>query len=826
MITNETLPDIAQHERLVDDTISAATAIATHTTTLPERARVVVIGGGIIGSSVAAHLAENGISDVVVVERHRLTSGTTWHAAGLFATVRGTHALTELARHSATVYSRLAEQSGVDNGFNRRGCIAVARRPERMIALAYSVSMAHHHGMEAERLSPDEIVDCHPLVERDGLVGGVLYAGDGTVNPGWSALGLAKVAADAGARIVEGTAVERLETSGGRVVAVATDRGRIECESAVVCAGLWSASLVRGVGVSLPVYAAEHVWAMTEPVDAPVWAMPFVRDLDGHVYVRGYRDRLLTGAFEPNGRPRALATIGDEFEFGEFEFDHEHVAPSMRHAQERLPVLGSVNYERHMNAPESFTPDHLPIVGEAPEVAGLFVAAGMNSQGIIFGPGVGRAIAEWIANGAATMDVAELAPGRFGRAQMGSRYLHERTRESLGRLYAMPWPDLQPDTARGLRRSPLHERVEAAGAVFGEVAGWERANWYAAPGQRAEYRYSFDRPSYFENVAREHRAAREAVALFDLSSFAKIEVDGPGALATVQTAFAADLDVAVGKVVYTTMLNARGGVEVDLTVTRLAEDRFLAVAPAITQRAVSARVGGHDLTAALATLAVMGPRSRQLLSGLTDDDLGNEAFPFGTAREIDLGLGPMLALRVSFVGELGWEIYPPADLAVAVHEVIVAAGSHLGLRHAGYHALDTLRSEKGYRHWPHDVGPVDTPIDAGLAFTVGWNKPGFVGRTAVLAAREAPRTRRVAYLRLKDAEPLLRQGDSVRLDGKAIGRVTSGAYGHHLGCAVGLVMLEQSDVPETVTVDIAGRLVAGELSRRPFYDPDSTRLVS
>ena len=826
MIVDESLPGIAREERLVDNSIGAATAIASAPTGLPDRARVVVIGGGIVGSSVAAHLVDNGISDAVVLERHRLTSGTTWHAAGLFATVRPTHGLTELARHSAEVYSVLASRSGVKNGFNPRGCVAVARRPARMTALGYSVTMARHYGLEAQPLSPEEIAECHPLVETDGLLGGVLYPGDGTVNPGWSALGLAKVAADGGVRIIEQTAVIDVQTRDGRVVGVMTDRGHIECEIVVVCAGLWSPSILRRVGVPLPLYAAEHVWAMTGPVSAPVWRMPFVRDLDGHVYVRGYRDRLVTGAFEPTGKPRALATIGDGFEFGEFEFDHDHVAVSMEHAEERFPVLGEVRYERHLNAPESFTPDNLPIVGETPEVAGLFVAAGMNSQGIMLGPGIGRAIAEWIAGGAATMDVAELSPSRFGRAQMGSRYLHERTRESLGRLYAMPWPDLQPETGRGLRRTPLHERVAGCGAVFGEVAGWERANWYAEPGEPAEYRYSFQRPAYFDNVAREHQAAREAVALFDLSSFAKIEVAGADALATMQWAFAGDLDVPVGKVVYTTMLNRRGGVEIDLTVTRLAEDRFLAVAPAVAQRAVHARVGGADLTAAFATLAVMGPRSRELLAGLTDDPLGSEAFPFGTAQEIDLGFGPVLAIRVSFVGELGWELYPTADSAVALHDLIVAAGAGLGVRHAGYHALDTLRSEKGYRHWPHDVGPVDNPIDAGLAFTVAWDKPTFVGRDALLAARQRPRTRRMAYLRLRDSEALLRHGESVRLGNEVVGRVTSGAYGHHLGCSVGLVMLEQPEIPESVSVDIAGRLVDGELSSRPFYDPENTRLHS
>lgn len=819
------LPPTADRERLVDNTISAADALPGSGGPLPARARVVVIGGGIIGCSVLYHLAENGIVDAVLVERHQITSGTTWHPAGLTATVRATHALTELASHGVDVYAGLAARAGIENGFNPRGCLTVARRPERMTELAYSVTMARHHGIEVHALTPAELVQQHPMLDGDGLVGGVLYVKDGTVNPGSSALAMAKLAVEAGASLVEQTAVEGLETDARRVTAVVTDHGRIECETVVVCAGLWSPPILRMAGAPLALYAAEHVWTMTAPVKEPVWEWPFVRDPDGQVYVRGYRDRLIVGAFEPNGKPRSLDTIAEPFAFGEFPFDHAHVAPSLKRAHERLPLLRSVSFERHLNAPESFTPDSLPIVGELPEVGGLFVAAGMNSQGIVLGPGVGRAVAEWIAEGAPTMDVADLAPGRFGTAQAGTRYLHERTRESLGRLYAMHWPDLQPTTARGLRRTPLHDRLAASGAVFGEVAGWERANWYAEPGQAAEYSYSFDRPPYFDNVAAEHRAARETVALFDLSSFAKVQVDGPGALATVQEAFSSDLDVPVGKVVYTTMLNALGGVESDLTVTRLAADRFLAVAPAVAQRAVVNRLRGRDRTAELATLAVMGPRSRELLGRLTGADLSSDSFPFGTAREIDFGFGPVLAIRVSFVGELGWELYPMADVALSLHDAIVEAGSDLGLRHAGYHALDTLRSEKGYRHWPHDVGPADTPLDTGLGFTIAWEKPNFTGREALLAGRERPRTRRLVHIRLLDAEPLLRSGDSVRHEGRVVGRVTSGAYGHHLGCAVGLAMLVEPELAASaVTVEIAGREVEAELSRRPFYDPDNVRL--
>ena len=834
------LPALAAGERLLDDGIAAASVLAGTDAAVPDRARVVVIGGGMIGAAVAYHLARLGETDVVLLERGRVSCGTTWHPAGLLAGVRASHALTEIARASLAVHARLGAESGIPNGFNRRGSLALARRPERLTELRYSAAMGRHHGVEHALLTPAEVADHHPLVDPAGLAGGLLFPGDGTTNPGASALGLVKVAHERGVRVLEGVEVEGIDVREGRVRAVRTSRGTVETEVAVLCAGLWTGELARGCGVPLALHAAEHVWMCTEPLDAPVWELPFVRDLDGHVYVRGYRDRLLVGAFEPDGKPRAHASIPRGFAFGEFEPDLDHVAEPLARARECVPVLRRLAIERHLNAPESFTPDNLPLVGETPEVENLFVAAGMNSQGILLGPGLGEAVAEWIVAGGPTQDLGDLAPGRFARAQATSGYLFERTRESLGRLYAMHWPHLQPATARGLRRTPLHHRLAAAGACFGEAAGWERANWYGEPGSAPRYEYSYERPPWFDRVAAEHRAAREGVALFDLSSFAKLELAGAGALAAVQRVLAADLDVPVGKVVYTTMLNSRGGIETDLTATRLADDRFLLVAPAITQRRVHRWLLRHaaapdavvtDLTAGLATLAVMGPRSRELLGRLTDADLTSAAFPFGTAQPVELGWGEALAVRVSFVGELGWELYVPAESAETIHALLLEAGGDLGLRHAGYHALDSLRLEKGYRHWPHDIGPADTPLDGGLGFTVAWEKGDFVGRTALLAARAAPRRRRLVHLALEAPEPLLHGGESVLRDGRVVGRVTSGAYGHHLGRAVALAALEAPDGPDDddlaaggFLVDVAGTACPATISLRPPFDPANERL--
>jgi heterotetrameric sarcosine oxidase gamma subunit len=713
-----------------------------------------------------------------------------------------------------------------------------ARTAERFTELRYSAAIADHHGIDAEVLSPAEAAARHPLLDPAGLQGAVLFPQDGTVNPGASALGLIKVAHEHGVRVFEQAAAERLEISDRRVTAVHTTRGTIECEAVVLCTGLWTREFARRSGVHLALHAAEHMWMHTEPVEAPVWELPFVRDLDGHIYVRGYRDRLLVGAFEPRGKPREAASIAPDFSFGEFAFDHDHAADSLERARECMPVLRRLKMERHLNAPETFTPDNLPLLGEAAEVRGVFVAAGMNSQGILLGPGAGRAIAEWIVNDSPTIDLGQLAPSRFAHAQSSPGFLYERTRESLGRLYAMHWPFFQSEAGRGLRRTPLHHPLAAAGACFGEVAGWERANWFAEPGDRPQYEYSYGRPPFFDRVALEHRAARDAVALFDLSSFAKLEVAGRGALEAVQQVFASDLDVAVGKVVYTTMLNQAGGIEIDLTVARLAEDRFLAVAPAATQTRVLHWLRHHaggavvtDVTSGFATLAVMGPSSRTLLERLTDDDLTTPAFPFGTAQTIELGWGEALALRVSYVGELGWELYVPAEGAQALYDAVVRAGQDLGLRHAGYHALDTLRMEKGFRHWPSDIGPTDTPIDGGLGFTVAWEKPGFIGRDALLARREEPRRRRMVHLAVDDPEVLLHHDESLRLDGAPVGYVTSGAYGHHLGRAIGLAYVTDPELlsgdaiaAAGVEVDVAGTLVPVTLGTKPFYDPSGARM--
>jgi heterotetrameric sarcosine oxidase gamma subunit len=825
---------------------------------LPDRCEIVVIGAGIVGASVAYHLAGLG-HEVLVVERHAIASGTSWHAAGLVVRGRGAHVLTDLACASIDLYRELQASTGVDVNLEQPGSLTLARTPGRLDELRSSAMIARHHGIPAEIVAPSRVAELCPLASPDGLVGALHQPHDGHVNPGLTAQALATAAHARGVRFREGRTVTGFGVVDGRVRSVTTtdatgEPHTIECDRVVLAAGLWTRDLAALAGAAVPLWPAAHVHVQTadlgelaDPSDptGDGGSMPVLRDLDGYFYARQLNRRLLIGAFEPDGQPLDPRSLAADFAFGEFQPDWDHFAPVRRLAEERLPVLRDVTWARFLNAPESFTPDANFCLGETAEVAGLFVAAGFNSQGIIYAGGAGRALAEWIHEGAPTIDAAALDVRRFSPQQSTRRYLHERTAEGLGRLYAMHWPFLQPRTARGVRRTPLHDRLADAGACFGEANGWERANWFAPPGEVPEYRYSYQRQNWFEHSAAEHRAAREAVAVFDLSTFTKVEVAGPGALTVLQQVCTQDLDVAIGRAVYTLMLNRRGGIELDGTVTRLAADRFLVVTPTVSHtitmsllrnaaRGTAAAV--FDATSGLATIAVMGPHSRALLQRLSPDDLSNEVFPWGTARYVEIGRLSMLCIRISFVGELGYELYPTADGAVDVDDAVMEAGADLGVRRAGYHALDSLRVEKGYRHLGHDIGPIDDPYMVGLGFTVAHDKPGgFVGRDAIDPAR--PRTHRQVYVRLDDPEPLLLHGESILADGRIVGRMTSGAYGHTIGAACGLGIVSSDVVGSDavaadavgaggIEVDCAGQRVPATLSLRPFHDPTGARLRS
>ena len=802
---------------------------------LPAHARTVIVGAGVIGSSVAYHLAAAGEPDVLVVERASVAAGTTWHAAGLLARARASHALTELTKYSVDCYSRLQAETGVDLDVNLCGSLTLARNQHRWDELRYAAMVCRHMGVDAELVGPERVPELWPLAVAGGLVGALWQPGDGMLNPGMAALALAKGAHQRGVTIREGVRVSGIETDRGRATAVVTDRGTVTCERVVLACGLWTRDLAAACGASVPLWPAEHVHVRTAPLPGAVPSLPVMRELDGSFYIRHLYGALLVGAFEPDGKAVDASALPAGFAFGELPPDWDHFAPVQRRAEERVPSLRGVAYERFLNAPESFTPDANFCLGETAEVDGLFVAAGFNSQGILFGPGAGKALAEWMIEGAPTFDAAAVDVRRFSRHQSNRRYLAERMEEALGRLYALHFPHWQPATARGVRRTPLHDRLAAAGAVFGEMNGLERANWYAPASVDPTYAYNFRRQNWFPHAAEEHRAAREAVTLFDLSAFAKFEVAGPDALAVLQRAVTADLDVKVGRAVYTLALNARGGIELDGTVTRLAEDRFFVVTPSFSHHKtlwmLRKACRGHaaavsDVTTGLATLAVMGPLSRELLSRISPDDLSNAALPWMRGTEIEVGRGFARCLRVSFVGELGYELYPDASLAVDLYDQILAAGSDLGLRHAGFHALDSLRSEKGYRHLGHDIGPAENPYQAGLGFTVALDKPGgFLGRDAIACLAGEPLGRRQVFVKLSDPDANLIHGESIYTGGEIVGRMTSGAYGHTLGAAVGLAFL-RDDVPTTepFEVDCAGDCVPATLSETPFYDPANTRL--
>jgi 4-methylaminobutanoate oxidase (formaldehyde-forming) len=810
------------------------------TLALPRQARVVIVGGGIVGCSVAYHLTKLGWRDVVLVERRDLSCGTTWHAAGLVGQLRSSHNLTRLASYGAVLYERLEAETGQATGFRRCGSISVARTPERLIELKRGASMARCFGVEIEVISPAEAGRLWPLMRTDDLAGAVWIPGDGRTNPIDTTLALARGARQGGATIVENVSVTGIRRERGAATGVRTDQGDIACEIVVNCAGMWGREVGRLAGVNVPLHASEHFYIVTEPMAAVTRDLPVLRDTDGYIYVREEVGGLLMGGFEPVAKPWGMDGIPADFKFSLLPEDWEHFRVLMEQACVRIPAIETAPVRRHVNGPESFTPDNRYMLGEAPECRNFFVAAGFNSVGIASAAGAGRAMAEWIVGGEPSMDLWDVDIRRFMPFQGNSSYLRERTTEVVGLLYAMHWPFRQPETARGVRRSVLHDRLATRGAAFGVAAGWERANWFATPGMKREYAYTYGRQNWFACAAAEHGAVREGVGLFDQSSLAKLLLQGPDAAAVLQRLCANDVGVTPGRIVYTQMLNRRGGIECDLTVTRLAEDAYLVVtiAAAATHDAdwirrgiADARVTLTDVTSASTILGVMGPRSRELLSGLTPADLSTAAFPFGTAREIELGQALVRATRITYVGELGWELYVPAEFAAGVYDAVVAAGEAVGLRHAGYHAMDSLRMEKGYRSWGHDIGIDDTPLEAGLGFAVALEKDGFMGRDALLRQQEKPLARRLVMFVLEDSEPLLLGDEPIWRDGVLVGRITSGAYGHTLGRSVGMGYVAHPGGVDAAFVragrwelEVATERFSATATLEPPYDPRSMRV--
>ena len=809
---------------------------------LPACARVVIVGGGIVGCSVAYHLAKLGWRDVVLLERNALTSGTTWHAAGLVGQLRSTYNLTQLAKYSTDLFQGLAADTGQETGFKQNGSISIATNAARLEELRRGASMARCCGLEVEEISVAEALRRWPMMSPEGIAGVVFLPRDGQTNPVDTTLALARGARAGGVRIFEKTGVTGILKKAGKVTGVQTARGEIAAEFVVNCGGLWGWELGRKAGVNVPLHAAEHFYLVTEPIPGLPRDLPVLRSTDICTYFKEDAGKLLLGFFEPHGKPWGMKGIPDSDGYIQLQEDWDHVLPYLELATQRVPVLRDTGIKLFFNGPESFTPDNRYILGEAPECRNFFVATGFNSVGIQSSGGAGKAVAEWIVRGHAPMDLWDVDVRRFMPFQGTPRFLHDRTKEALGLLYDMHWPYRQSESARGVRRSPLHGHLLERNACFGEVAGWERANWFAPPGVVPKYEYSYGRQNWFAYSAAEHKAAREGVALFDQSSFGKFLVQGRDAQAVLNRICANDVAVEPGRIVYTQWLNERGGIEADLTVTRLDVNAYLIVTAAATQVRDLHWLGQHipeesravvtDVTSAYAVLGVMGPQSRTLLSRLTDADLSTGAFPFGVSREIELGYARVRASRITYVGELGWELYVPAEFAAGVYEALISSGEGSGLVHAGYHAMDSLRMEKGYRHWGHDIADEDTPLQAGLAFAVAFGKrAAFIGREALERQKSEGLRRRLVLFALDDPEPLVYHNEPIWRSGRLVGRVTSGAYGHTLGrsLCMGYVSAETILTPDYLLsgayeIEIASTRFSAKPSLRPFYDPMSERI--
>ncbi len=805
---------------------------------LPQRATVVVIGGGVVGCSVAYHLAHAGITDTVLLERRQLTSGTTWHAAGLVGQLRGSQNMTKLAKYTAELYAGLEAETGQATGFRQHGSISIATTSGRFEELKRMASMAKVFDLPVTVLDRDAVAERYPLITVDDVRGGIAIPSDGQINPVDVTQALARGARKLGARIFEHTKVTAVHRDGRRITGVSTDAGDIAADIVVLCGGMWTRELAAGIGVHVPLHACEHFYIVTEPIADLPRDLPVLRDYDGCAYYKEDAGKILLGAFEPTAKPWGMDGIPEAFCFDQLPDDIEHFEPILEAAMRRMPVLRDVGIQTFFCGPESFTPDVRYHLGPAPELDGCFVAAGLNSIGIQSAGGIGRVLAAWIRDGHAPMDLWEVDIRRNLPFQTNRRYLRERVSESLGLLYAMHWPYRQFETARGVRRSPFHDRLVAAGAVHGAAFGWERPNWFAPAGVEPRDTYSYGRANWFEHAGAEHRAVREDVAMFDQTSFAQFRLSGADAIRQLNRICANDIDVAPGRIVYTQWLNERAGIEADLTVTRLAEDDFRIITSGETEvrdfdyltRHLDrdARVHLVNETSACAVLSVMGPRSREVLQALTPDDLSHAAFPFATSRDIELGYTRVRASRITYVGELGFELTIATEFALGIYEILAAQG----IRHAGYHALNSLRMEKAYRHWGHDIGDEDTPFDAGLMFVVRPDKAGgFIGRDALLRQVEGGRRRALVQFRLLDPTPLLYHNEPVFRDGALVGYITSGMYGYTLGGAVGLGYVAD---PEGIDdawlaagqfeVEVAGTRWPACASLTPLYDPDNRRV--
>lgn len=811
---------------------------------LPTTAKAVVIGGGIVGCSTAYHLGKLGWTDTVLLERRKLTSGTTFHAAGLVGQLRTSANITQLLGYSVDLYRRLEQETGLQTGWKMNGGLRLACNAERWTEVKRQATTAHSFGLEMHLLTPKEAQDLWPLMTIDDLVGAAFLPTDGQANPSDITQSLARGARMAGVKIFEDTPVTRIIVDNGRIRGVETPQGRIDCEKLVICAGQWTRALAATVGVNVPLVSVEHQYMVTEQIAGVTPTLPTLRDPDRLTYWKEEVGGLVWGGYEPNPVPWAVKGIPEGFHFELLTSDFDHFGQFMDLAIGRVPALETAGIKQLINGPESFTPDGNFILGEAPEQRNLFIGAGFNAFGIASGGGAGMALAEWVAGGAAPFDLWPVDIRRFGKVHQSTDWVRARTLEAYGKHYSIAWPSEEHRSARPARRSPLYAHLKAAGACFGEKLGWERPNWFAdlAAGEVAQDRYSYQRPGWWDAVRREHLAARQAAVLIDQTSFAKFTLKGPDAAAALNRIAAGNVERAVGTLTYTQMLNDRGGIEADVTVARVARDEFYIVTGTgfathdfdwiARNLPVDARAELVDVTSGSAVLSLMGPKAREILARVCPDDLTNAGFPFGTARRISVAACPVLALRVTYVGELGWELHMPTDVAVTVYEALMAAGAGQGLVNAGYRAIETLRLEKGYRAWGSDIGPDHTPVEAGLAWACKM-KSGlpFLGREAVAAQLAGGVTKRLAGFTVDDPAVILLGRETIYRDGLRVGWLSSGGFGHTLGKPIGYGYVRNAGgVTEDwmksgrYTLEVASERVPCQLHAAPLYDPSNLRV--
>ncbi len=811
---------------------------------LPTVAKAVIIGGGIVGCSTAYHLAKLGWTDTVLVEKHKLTSGSTFHAAGLVGQLRSSANITQLLGHSVELYKTLEAETGLATGWKMNGGLRLACSQERWNEVRRQATTATSFGLEMHLLSPAEAQQLWPLMSVHDVVGAAFLPTDGQANPSDITMALARGARMAGATLCEDTEVLSIEVIDDVITAVITEQGRIECEVVVVCAGQWTRALAATVGVSVPLVSVEHQYIITSQIDGVSRDLPTLRDPDRLTYYKEEVGALVMGGYEPNPVPWAVGGIPRPFQFQLLEPDFDHFAPIMELAMGRVPALQHAGVNELINGPESFTPDGNFILGEAPELKNFFVGAGFNAFGIAAGGGAGMALAEWVHGGMAPYDLSVVDIRRFGRPHRNTDWVRSRTLEAYAKHYTMAWPSEEHTSARPLRTSPLYARLLSQGACFGEKMGWERPNWFAdsGRGETPHDRYTYQRPNWFCAVGREHLATREAVALFDQTSFAKYVLKGPDSLAALNWLCANKVDKPVGSLTYTQMLDDHGGIQCDLTVARVARDEFYIVTGTgfathdfhWIQSNIAASLNTQliDITSANSVLTLMGPHARTVLQRVTSTDVSNEQFPFATWRSIGIAGCEVMALRVTYVGELGWELHLPVESAATVYDIIMEKGADMGLVNAGYRAIESLRLEKGYRAWGSDIGPDHTPLEAGLGWAVklGTNID-FKGRTAATQQRTAGVKKRLTAFTVDDRDVVLLGRETIYRNGERVGWLTSGGYGYTVDKPIGYGYIRSSDgvtaehvLSGTYELDVATERVPCTPWLTPLYDPAMSRV--